>query len=63
MKMYCDVLERFYHWLARKLAYYLIVEMQVGGHCGLCGKWVPDVLVERHWAWTMCDKCARCEFE
>lgn len=29
-----------------------------GGHCGLCGKWVPDALVSRYWQWTVCRKCA-----
>lgn len=57
--MYCDIVERFYMWLARMLAPYLILEIQIGGHCGLCGKWVPNVLVERDWSWTLCDECAK----
>lgn len=27
---------------------------QVGGHCGLCGKWIPDAVVPKSWAITMC---------
>jgi len=51
--------EWIYRWLAERLAPYLILYLQVGGHCGLCGKWVPDVIVERGWSWTLCDKCAK----
>ena len=50
--------ERIFEWLAEKLAPYLMLELQIGGHCGLCGKWVPDVIVERRWSWTICPKCA-----
>jgi len=52
------MVERIFDWLARKLAPYIILELQIGGHCGICGKWVPNVLVERRWSWTLCDKCA-----
>jgi hypothetical protein len=57
--VYFDVIERLFEWIAKKTAPYLILELQIGGHCGLCGKWVPDVIVERRWAWTLCDKCAK----
>lgn len=53
------MLERLYEKLAEKLAAYLILELQIGGHCGCCGKWVPDALVERRWSWTLCEKCAK----
>ena len=26
----------------------------VGGHCGLCGKWLPDVVVDINWTWGLC---------
>lgn len=26
----------------------------VGGHCGLCGKWVPTAVVYKGWEWTVC---------
>jgi len=51
------MLEQFLMWLAKRLAPYMILELQVGGHCGICGKWVPNVLVERQWLWTLCEKC------
>ena len=25
-----------------------------GGHCGLCGKWLPDAVVDARWRWTVC---------
>lgn len=30
----------------------------IGGHCGLCGKWVDDCLVSSYWRVTICKKCA-----
>lgn len=29
----------------------------IGGHCGLCGRWVPDCLVSYWWRVTICDRC------
>ena len=29
----------------------------IGGHCGLCGKWVSDCLVPYYWRITICDDC------
>lgn len=55
--------ETLWNWLARKLSYHLCNRLQAGAHCGLCGKWVPHVIAEKSWAWTLCDKCAKGEFE
>ena len=44
-------------WLREWIALVVIQELQIGGHCGLCGKWVPDVLVHRYWAVTICCQC------
>jgi len=57
------MLEGLWRWLARKLEDYIADRLQAGGHCGLCGKWVPYDIVVKYWAWTLCDKCARGEFE
>lgn len=27
----------------------------VGGHCGLCGRWVPNAVVDKDWTWTLCE--------
>jgi len=32
-------------------------DIQIGGHCGCCGKWVPDILIDNSWPWTICDEC------
>lgn len=44
-----------YNW---RLAHgiYTINELQAGGHCGLCGAWMPNVVVPKDWPWDMCDK-------
>jgi len=33
----------------------------IGGHCGLCGKWVPNCLVHHAWRWTICKDCISSE--
>jgi len=57
------MIERFLMWLAERLAPYTMLYLQVGGHCGLCGKWVEHAIVEREWSWTLCEKCAKGDFE
>jgi len=41
----------------RLFCLYEIKELQVGGHCGLCGKWVQDIVLPKVWAITVCEKC------
>jgi len=41
----------------RKYGYFKIEDLQAGGHCGLCGKWVDDCVVEKYWPWTACESC------
>ena len=36
---------------------YDIEDLKIGGHCGLCGKWIPDEIFEKWWAWDMCKEC------
>lgn len=59
MKGWFDVL----NWIRNKIAdkrkncgYYKIDELQAGGHCGLCGAWMPNAVVPKEWTWDMCDK-------
>ena len=33
---------------------------QVGGHCGLCGRWIPNAIVYHYWAWTVCPDGSEC---
>ena len=48
-------------WLARKLyphlADLIIVDMEVGGNCGVCGKWVSDAIVIKDWHYIVCKEC------
>ena len=39
----------------------VVQELQVGGHCGLCGKWIEHVLVSQYWPWTVCKDCVECD--
>lgn len=29
----------------------------IGGHCGLCGKWIADCLVPTYWRVVVCQGC------
>jgi len=37
--------------------YYKVENLQIGGHCGLCGAWIPDEIFPFIWAWGICKKC------
>ena len=42
--------------------HYLCDTLQIGGHCGCCGKWVPDVITRSDLGgffsgWTLCEEC------
>lgn len=39
--------------------YYRIDELSIGGHCGLCGAWIPDEIFPDYWRWGICDKCIK----
>ena len=44
----------YQNWIVGQfLKYYAI-----GGHCGLCGKWVEGSIVGKTSRVTICDKCA-----
>jgi hypothetical protein len=48
------------NWFVAKrqaFGWYHIDEVQAGGHCGLCGAWVPDHVLPKSWPWTICKKC------
>ena len=48
------LLKLTYNWRL-KHGICIISELQIGGHCGLCGAWMPDVIVLKDWAWDTCD--------
>ena len=29
--------------------------LQIGAHCGLCGRWMADVIAPKDWAWDLCN--------
>lgn len=41
-----------------KLSLWDIEDLQIGGHCGLCGNWISNTIVDKLWAVDMCDNCA-----
>jgi len=51
------------NWIRRLLRDFIINtvldEVEVGGHCGCCGNWIPDKLVWASWPWTICDECIK----
>jgi hypothetical protein len=36
---------------------YDIEDLVVGGHCGLCGKWIPNEIFDKNWSWGVCEDC------
>jgi hypothetical protein len=41
------------------LIYFICDSIQIGGHCGICGKWIPNKLYPRFWAIGICDECLK----
>lgn len=40
--------------IKHKLHLYDIEELQAGGWCGCCGKWLADEVVPKDWPWSLC---------
>jgi hypothetical protein len=42
-----------------ELEIYKISELQIGGHCGCCGNWIPDEIFRATWwdSWGLCKEC------
>lgn len=57
------LLGRLLGWLAYRLSEHIYQYLQIGAHCGLCGKWVPNEIAWKPWAWTVCDKCRDGKYE
>ena len=41
-------------WVKRLFNLYDIEELQAGGWCGCCGKWLKDEVVPKYWPYTVC---------
>lgn len=39
------------------LGVYDLTDLRVGAHCGCCGKWIPEVIVEKNYSWGLCNDC------
>jgi hypothetical protein len=37
--------------------YYKLDDLQIGGHCGICGKIISDEIFKRYDAWGICEDC------
>ncbi len=37
----------------------VVTQLQVGAHCGLCGKWMELELTYRDWPISVCQTCGR----
>ena len=52
---------KYLEWLRQKvkgiLVVYDIKDLVVGGHCGCCGKWLPDEILPKENTWGLCDDC------
>jgi len=46
-------------WLREWLIGFILRWIVVGGHCGLCGNWVPNCLVPTYWRVTVCAECEK----
>ena len=52
----------FEKWLEKHYCYQ-IKDLQIGGHCGCCGAWIPNEIFPSYWAIGVCKKCIEYEEE
>ena len=45
------------NWIKELFDLYDAEEFIIGGHCGICGKWIPDEIFDKYWRWGICIKC------
>ena len=46
-------------WLKDWILKLVVSELQIGAHCGLCGRWVEHKIIYRSWPWTVCEECSK----
>ena len=44
-------------WIKSHFGLYDLEDLEVGGHCGCCGAWMPKEIVPKWWGWSLCDEC------
>jgi hypothetical protein len=42
--------------ILNRFGYYKISELQIGGHCGMCGKPMNEIFT-KIWPWGLCENC------
>ena len=52
-------MKKLRNWIKYKFNLYDISDLQIGAHCGCCGKWIPNIIIEKDWSWDLCDNCRR----
>ena len=45
----------FRKYVKRWFGLYDIEDLTVGGHCGCCGRWLPNEIVDKFFKWSLCD--------
>lgn len=54
--------KRIKNWIVNKLeeyGFYRITNLAIGGHCGCCGTWIPNIIVPEDWRIALCEKCIK----
>jgi len=50
-----------FNWIRRNIkcyfGLYAISDLQIGGNCGCCGKWMPSIILPKIWSWGLCNDC------
>ena len=44
-------------WIKNRFNLYSIEDLAVGGHCGICGSWIEEIIVPKIWPYSICEKC------
>ncbi len=52
------MISRIKNWIREFIVGLVIENIVVGGHCGICGKWVDKAVVPPYWRWTICKECS-----
>lgn len=53
-----DLLYRCFLYLFGEIIIaHVLKNIQIGGHCGLCGDWIDIVLANQSWPIVVCRKC------
>ena len=51
------------NFIKRFFDLYDLEDLQIGGHCGCCGNWIPNIILPKEWPWDLCKICNVKEFD